>query len=179
MSGVNSLCELIGWLYIRQRMNLAERKRKLPQGGYWCSLDVSDAGFVALFLVLVFLAVVTLLGPGYQPVVPVDLAYTPHAVELTDALREDSLHIVVRRDGTLFLGRDKLLIKQLTVKLKDRVSMGTQRIVYISADQRTKYGNVVAVVNAVHAAGIDRIGFLTEKRADPAEFRIWQSLRGQ
>jgi len=48
--------------------------------------------------------------------------------------------------------------------VKDRLASRTDKRVFIKADARTKYGNVVDVVDNVRAAGVDELGLLTEQR---------------
>ena len=48
--------------------------------------------------------------------------------------------------------------------MKDRLSNRTDKRVFIKADARTRYGNVVDVVDNVRAAGVDQLGLLTEQR---------------
>ena len=47
--------------------------------------------------------------------------------------------------------------------VKDRISSKLDKTVYIKADARAKYGDVVGVVDQVRAAGVDQLGLLTEK----------------
>jgi biopolymer transport protein ExbD/biopolymer transport protein TolR len=48
--------------------------------------------------------------------------------------------------------------------VKDRLTNRTNKEVYVKADARAHYGNVVGVVDAVRAAGVDDLGLLTEQR---------------
>jgi biopolymer transport protein ExbD/biopolymer transport protein TolR len=52
----------------------------------------------------------------------------------------------------------------LTGKVKDRLTNRTNKEVYLKADARTHFGNVVQVVDAVRAAGVDDLGLLTDQR---------------
>jgi biopolymer transport protein ExbD len=46
------------------------------------------------------------------------------------------------------------------------VSARLDKTVYIRSDFRAKYGNVVQVVDTIRAAGVDRVGLLTERLDD-------------
>ena len=54
--------------------------------------------------------------------------------------------------------------RQLTGKVKDRLANKPDKRVYIKADARAQYGNVVQVVDNVRAAGVDDVGLLTEQK---------------
>jgi len=68
------------------------------------------------------------------------------------------------RNGDIFFGSDKVPADSLTGKVKDRLANRTSKEVYLKADARAHYGNVVQVVDAVRAAGVDDLGLLTEQR---------------
>ena len=59
-------------------------------------------------------------------------------------------------------------VDSLTSKVKDRLTNRTNKRVYVKADARTHYGNVVQVVDAVRAAGVDDLGLLTDQRKSTA-----------
>ena len=149
-------------------MDLATRKKRLRQTGYWCSLDISGAGFVVVFFTLLVMMMV-------EPAIfipsrlGVDLAKTPHAVKMPGMLREDALVIAVMRDGTYYVNSDKISPDQIAFRLKKCIGSGSERKVYIKADARTKYGNVEAAIDAVHDVGIEQIGLVTSRPQDVVE----------
>jgi biopolymer transport protein ExbD/biopolymer transport protein TolR len=102
--------------------------------------------------------------PMLQKGVSVDLARTDNPQQMPDADQEDSLLVAVMRDGTIYFGQDKVSADQLTAKVKDKLANKTDKRVFVKADARTKYGNVVEVVDNVRSAGVDQLGLLTEQR---------------
>jgi biopolymer transport protein ExbD/biopolymer transport protein TolR len=72
------------------------------------------------------------------------------------------------RDGKVYFGNDQLPVDQLTSKIKDRIANRPDKRVYIRADARAKFGNVVEVVDNVRAAGVDQLGLLTDQRKTTA-----------
>ncbi len=83
---------------------------------------------------------------------------------MPDADKEDALLVAITRDGKVFFGSDQISPDQLTNKVKDKIANKVDKTVYIRADARTKYGNVVEVVDNVRSAGVDKVGLLTEQR---------------
>ena len=124
------------------------------------SINVTPMVDVMLVLLIIFMVVTPMLQHG----VSVDLAKTNNPVPMADADKEDALLIAVNRAGDIFFGTDKIAADQLTNKLKDRLASRTDKRVFVKADARTKYGNVVEVVDNVRAAGVDDLGLLTEQR---------------
>jgi biopolymer transport protein ExbD len=114
---------------------------------------------VMLVLLIIFMVITPMLQKG----VSVDLVRTNNPVQMPDADKEDSLLVAVTRDGKIFFGTDQITADKLTNMVKDRLTNKVDKRVFIKADARTKYGNVVEVVDNVRAAGVDTLGLLTEQ----------------
>jgi biopolymer transport protein ExbD len=117
---------------------------------------------VQLVLLIVFMLNPTILSPHFTR--SVDLAQVNHATPMRWALREDAMIVTVNRDGNVFLGALQVRVFNLPGDLQERLHRGAESKVYIKADARVKYGDVVAVVSAVRTAGIEQIAYMTELR---------------
>jgi biopolymer transport protein ExbD/biopolymer transport protein TolR len=95
---------------------------------------------------------------------PVDLARTSNAIRMPDADRTDALIVSVMRDGKIFLGSESVTSQTLTQKLQDRLTLRTNKIVYVRADARARYGALAGAVDGVRSAGADQLGLLTEQK---------------
>ena len=124
------------------------------------NINVTPIVDVMLVLLIIFMVITPMLQKG----VSVDLAKTNNPIQMQDADKEDALLVAVQRDGTVFFGTDKISPDQLTNKMKERLANRTDKRVFIKADARAKYGNVVEVVDNVRSAGVDQLGLLTEQR---------------
>ncbi len=124
------------------------------------SINVTPMVDVMLVLLIIFMVITPMLQKG----VSVDLARTNNPAPMPDADKEDSLLVAITRDGKVFFGSDQIAPDQLTNKVKDRLTNKVEKRVFIKADARTKYGNVVEVVDNVRSAGVDQLGLLTESR---------------
>ena len=140
---------------------MALGKRPLPVNS---SINVTPMVDVMLVLLIIFMVITPMLQKG----VSVDLAKTNNPVQMPDADKEDALLVAVQRDGAVFFGSEKISPDQLTNKIKDKLAARVDKRVFIRADARTKYGNVVEVVDNVRAAGVDQLGLLTEQRKQGA-----------
>jgi biopolymer transport protein ExbD/biopolymer transport protein TolR len=136
---------------------MALGKRPLPVNS---TINVTPMVDVMLVLLIIFMVITPMLQHG----VSVDLAQTNNPVQMPDADKEDALLVAIQRDGTVFFGADKIAPDQLTNKIKDKLASRVDKRVFVKADARTKYGNVVEVVDNVRAAGVDQLGLLTEQR---------------
>jgi len=125
------------------------------------TINVTPMVDVMLVLLIIFMVITPMLQKG----VSVDLARVNTPQAMPDADKEDALLVAITRDGKIFFGSDQVAgADQLTHLVKDRLASRTDKRVFIKADARTKYGNVVDVVDNVRAAGVDQLGLLTEQR---------------
>lgn len=124
------------------------------------NINVTPMVDVMLVLLIIFMVITPMLQKG----VTVDLAKVNNPQQMPDADKEDALIVAVMRDGSTYLGNDRIAPDQLTNKVKDRIANRTSKIVYLRADARAKYKNVVEVVDNVRAAGVDDLGLLTDQK---------------
>ena len=129
------------------------------------SINVTPMVDVMLVLLIIFMVVTPMLQKG----VSVDMAQTNNPASMPDADKEDSLLVAINSQGKVWFGSEQTTVDQLTNKVKDQLSNKTNKEVFIKADQRAKYGVVVAVEDNVRAAGVDQVGLLTEKKKSPGQ----------
>jgi biopolymer transport protein ExbD len=114
---------------------------------------------IMLVLLIIFMVITPMLHKG----VSVNMASATNVDKMQAADKDDALIVAVTRDGTAFLGNDKLTVDQITDKIRDEISNRLDKTVYVRSDSRAKYGDVVKAVDAVRSAGVENLGLLTEK----------------
>jgi biopolymer transport protein ExbD/biopolymer transport protein TolR len=114
---------------------------------------------IMLVLLIIFMVVTPMLQKG----VSVDMARVQNPNDMPNADRDDAIIVAVTRSGDIFLGTQKISRDQLTSLVRDRIANRLDKTVFVKSDARAKYGDVVAVVDEVRAAGVDQLGLLTER----------------
>jgi len=132
---------------------------KIQSQGAVSDINVTPLVDVMLVLLIIFMVITPMLQKG----VSVDLARVNNPRLMQAADKEDATVLAITRDGKIYLGSDSIAMDKITGKVKDRVADKLDKTVYIKSDARAKYGDVVSVVDAVRAAGVDSIGLLAEK----------------
>jgi biopolymer transport protein ExbD/biopolymer transport protein TolR len=127
------------------------------------NINVTPMVDVMLVLLIIFMVITPMLQKG----VSVDLAKVDNPQSMPDADKEDALIVAVMKDGSVFFGNDKVNPDDLTGKIRDRLTGRIDKRVYLRADARTKFGNVLTVVDDVRSAGVDDLGLLTDQRKTP------------
>ncbi len=132
---------------------------KRPYTGPVSDINVTPMADVMLVLLIIFMVVTPMLQKG----VSVDMHKAENPRLMPDADKEDAVVLAVTRDGKIYLGADQVYLRDITPKVKDRISTKLDKTVYVKSDARAKYGDVVEVINNVREAGVDSLGLLTER----------------
>ncbi|MBV9182688.1 MAG: biopolymer transporter ExbD [Acidobacteria bacterium] len=123
---------------------------------------------------VIALALATTTVVAQDPTIPmqrgisVQLPATSNAVAVLSADKEDALVVAVTHDGRLYLGTDPISLADLADKLKSEVARRTDKKLYVKADARTPYANVIKVLDVVRTSGVQELALLTDQR-EPSE----------
>jgi biopolymer transport protein ExbD len=126
------------------------------------SIDLS--AFLSVMLALLFIVMFGNVYPTHRHSL-VDMPVTRHSTMQPGAERDDSLTVVVTRDGRIYFGNARFSPTDLPNALRDASSGSTEKTVYVKADARAKYGDVKAVLNLIRQSGLQNITFLTNHPA--------------
>jgi biopolymer transport protein ExbD len=131
-----------------------------PQVGATMSTpNVIPMADIMLVLLIIFMVVTPMLHKG----VNVDMTKAENAQDFAKADQDDAVIVAVTRDGHIYLAQNQIPREQLTDKVRDLISGRIDKTVFVRSDARAKYGDVVAVVDEVRAAGVDNLGLLTDR----------------
>lgn len=125
------------------------------------NINVTPMVDVMLVLLIIFMVITPMLTNKVQ----IDLAKVNNPVAMPDASKDDAVVVAVTRDGTLFLGQDKVSPDDLGRLVADKLSDKTDKTVYFRADARATYKSVEDAIDDVRTAGVEDVGLLTQ-RAD-------------
>jgi len=120
-------------------------------------------------VMLVLLIIFMVITPMLQNKVNIDLAKTDNPTSMPDADKEDAIVVAVTRDGSIFLGQDKVAPNELGAKVRDKLTDKPGKQIFVRADARAKFLDVENAIDDVRSAGVDSVGLLTEKRTTPGE----------
>jgi len=123
-------------------------------------INVTPMVDVMLVLLIIFMVVTPMLQKG----VSVDMVKVNNPTPMDDADKEDALLVSITRNGEVYFGSDHITVDALTTKVKDRLANKLDKRVYVKSDMRARFGQLVQVVDAVRAAGVDDLGLLTDQK---------------
>lgn len=119
--------------------------------------EINVTPFVDVMLVLLIVFMVS--APLMQQGIQVDLPKTKSPA-LSE--QEKPIVLVVGKGGSVQIAGNNIPSGQLTEKLKAIFEKREKREIFIQADKGIPYGTVATVMSQAQAAGIIRIGLVTE-----------------
>ena len=133
--------------------------------------EINVTPLVDVFLVLLVIFMIT--APVLKSALEVGLPQSASGERRGDL----GLTLELRRDGQLALGRAPVLAQDLGARLWGEAlglshgdSAAARRLpVFLAADERVAYGEVVGLLDRIRAAGFEDVGLMTEPpSAEPA-----------
>lgn len=117
-------------------------------------INVTPLIDVMLVLLVIFMVTAPLLTTGVQ----VDLPKVKSAPMQMD---EAKLLVIITADEHVYLGKDEIT-QDLDTKLKTNARLAEEKELYVQADENVKYGAVLRVMAAARAAGVEKLGMITD-----------------
>ena len=125
------------------------RGRAAPQA--LGEINVTPLVDVVLVLLLVFMVTAPMMSRGIDVTVPV--ANQPQVAP------EDRLTVSVNSQGRIYVGDKPVNLVLLEDHLRGLLSGRATKVVYLRADEKLQYGQVIQVVDKMKSAGVEQIGF--------------------
>ena len=119
--------------------------------------DINVTPFVDVMLVLLVIFMVT--APMMMQGVDVSL---PETTSQPLAAKKENLVITINNQNQIFINNFEVSVDFLEEKLKKILEGRDSRGVYLRADREISYGFVVRVMAEIKAAGVDKLGMVTE-----------------
>ncbi len=120
--------------------------------------DINITPFVDVLLVLLIIFMVT--APIVTGGLNVDL---PEGVAKdSDDNKDNSITISIRSGGELYIGEERIKKGSLIYSLQQKTSKNYKAKIYIKADKKNGYGNVMQIIKDVNLAGFNQIVLVTE-----------------
>lgn len=122
--------------------------------------DINMTPLIDVMLVLLVIFIIT--APLLAGSVKLDL---PNANAKPAETTPAFVTVQIDRAGTLYLNDTPVSAAQMRAQLQDRAQANPETEVRLRADTGVPYGKVVAFIADAQAAGLNRIGFVTQNDA--------------
>jgi len=129
-----------------------------PEPGLNADINVTPLVDVMLVLLVILLVV----APMLRQQVPIELPVAEHSQQNTSA---EQVTLSAAADGALHLDREPVTEEMLPERLHDLYAGRADKTIFLEADGALPYRRVVGLMDLCRAAGVERIGIVTEKAA--------------
>ena len=119
--------------------------------------DINVTPFVDVMLVLLIIFMVTapMMVQGVDVALP-EVSATPMVTE------KENLTVTIDREANIYINDFQVRMDFLKEKLEKILAGKTDREVFFRADKEVPYGVVVGVMAEIKAAGVDKLGMVTD-----------------
>lgn len=119
--------------------------------------DINVTPFVDVMLVLLIIFMVTapMMVQGIDVALP-EVSATPMVTE------KENLTVTIDREANIYINDFQVRMDFLKEKLEKILAGKTDREVFFRADKDVPYGVVVGVMAEIKAAGVDKLGMVTD-----------------
>jgi biopolymer transport protein TolR len=119
--------------------------------------DINVTPFVDVMLVLLIIFMVTapMMVQGVDVALP-EVSATPMVTE------KENLTVTIDREANIYINDFQVRVDFLKEKLEKILAGKTDREVFFRADKDVSYGVVVSVMAEIKAAGVDKLGMVTD-----------------
>ncbi len=121
--------------------------------------DINMTPLIDVMLVLLVIFIIT--APLMNARLALDLPQAEGAAAAADT--PAVLLVAVDAQGQLYLGDEPSTREQVVARARAAAARQPLTEVQLRADERVPYGRVAELIGAVQAAGLSRIGFVTER----------------
>ena len=118
--------------------------------------DINVTPIIDIMLVLLIMFMIA--TPLTQNGLDVELPETESAPSEAPS---EALVLDIDRDGNVTINRQAIARDELPMRIRDLIDTRTDKSLFLRADERLRYSEVVAVVDVARGNGVERVGIIS------------------
>ena len=128
--------------------------------GTLSEINVTPLVDVMLVLLIIFMVTSPMLHQG------IDVQLPKASKRVFNEQEQTRYIITITKDLKVFLNQSQIPIEQLNFKLRQLKNTQNVNSIFLKADERVQYGDVIKIIDEIKKAGIDTIGMVTEEESE-------------
>jgi biopolymer transport protein TolR len=126
----------------------------------FAEINITPMVDVMLVLLIIFMVAAPMMTTG----VTVDL---PESSASPIAGQDEPLSVSVTADGSVYVQKTIVDIKELQTKLKSIIGEKKDTRIFVRGDKSVDYGKIMKVVGEINAAGFGKVALITDTASEP------------
>jgi biopolymer transport protein ExbD/biopolymer transport protein TolR len=117
-------------------------------------------------VMLVLLIIFMVAAPMIQRGIDVKLPQSRRATQVTGDRVELTIPDTMRQSRFVYLGKDKVQMRDLQERVRQKMETNSNKEVFLRGDSAVQYQDLMDVIDALKAAGVQNIGMVARMPSD-------------